>query len=330
MLAFLLMGTHTVLVLTADMADKDLALLEQLPPDTNLAVGTSAEAFANLAPDADVIFNWSASGKLLHEVFPMCPNVRWVHSRSAGLDSQLFKELIDSHVPLTNGRGVFSQALGEFALAAILFFAKDLRRMIRNQEAGRWEQFDTSEVSGKTLGIVGYGDIGRAVATRARAMGMRILAIKRHGPSLYNVDPLVDHIYKPEDRIEVIRRAHYLVAAAPLTPETRGMIGAPEFDAMLPEAVVINIGRGPVIDEAALIRALAENRIRGAALDVFDKEPLPEGHAFYKLQNVLLSPHSADHTPDWTEQAMRFFLDQFHRYATGQPLQNIVKKELGY
>jgi phosphoglycerate dehydrogenase-like enzyme len=324
------MGTHTVLVLTADLADKDLALLEQLPPDTNLAVGTSPAAFANLASDADVIFNWSASGKLLREVFAMCPKVRWIHSRSAGLDSQLFQELIESHVPLTNGRGVFSQSLGEFALAAILFFAKDLRRMVRNQEAGRWEQFDITEISGQTLGIIGYGDIGRAVATRARAMGMRILAIKRHGPPLYNVDPLVDHIYKPEDRIEMIRRAHYIVAAAPLTPETRGMIAQPEFDAMLPDAVVINIGRGPVIDEAALIRALTENRIKGAALDVFDKEPLPDGHPFYKLPNVLLSPHCADHTPDWTEQAMRFFLVQFERYNRAQPLQNVVKKELGY
>jgi phosphoglycerate dehydrogenase-like enzyme len=324
------MSTHTVLVLTAELADKDLALLEQLPPETSLAVGTSAEAFLNLAPEADVIFNWSASGKLLEEVFKMCPNVRWVHSRSAGLDTQLFKELIDGHVPVTNGRGVFSQSLGEFALAAILFFAKDLRRMIRNQEAGRWEQFDITGISGQTLGIVGYGDIGRAVASRARAMGMRILAIKRHGPPLYNVDPLVNQFYKPEDRLEMIRHAHYLVASAPLTPETRGMIGRPEFDAMLPEAVVINIGRGPVIDEAALIRALSENRIRGAALDVFDKEPLPEGHPFYTLPNVLLSPHCADHTPDWTEQAMHFFLAQFQRYAAGQPLQNVVKKELGY
>jgi phosphoglycerate dehydrogenase-like enzyme len=147
---------------------------------------------------------------------------------------------------------------------------------------------------------------------------------------LYNVDPLVDQIYKPEDRIEMMRRAHYIVAAAPLTPETRGMIGGAEFAAMMPGAVVINLGRGPVIDEAALLKALTENRIRGAALDVFDKEPLPEAHPFYSLPNVLLSPHCADHTPDWTEQAMRFFLAQFQRYAAGQPLQNVVKKELGY
>ena len=121
----------------------------------------------------------------------MCPRVQWVHSRSAGLDNVLFPELVESPVPLTNGSGVFSPSLGEFALAAILYFAKDLRRMVRNQEAGRWEQFDITEITGQTVGIVGYGDIGRAVATRVRAMGMRVLAVKRHGPPLYNVDPLV-------------------------------------------------------------------------------------------------------------------------------------------
>jgi phosphoglycerate dehydrogenase-like enzyme len=324
------MANHTVLVLTANLADRDLALLEQLPQGTDLAVGTAAEAFERLAGDADVIFNWSASGALLREVFLMSPKVRWVHSRAAGLDGQLFPELVQSPVPLTNGRGVFSQSLGEFALAAMLYFAKDLRRMVHNQEAGLWEQFDITEIAGQTVGIVGYGDIGRAVATRARAMGMNILAIKRHGPPLYNVDPLVNQFYKPEDRLEMMRRAHYIVAAAPLTQETRGMIGEPEFAAMMPQAVVINIGRGPVIDEAAMVRALAEKRIRGAALDVFDKEPLPEGHPFYKLDNVLLSPHCADHTPDWTEQAMLFFLGQFERYAKGLALENLVRKELGY
>ena len=180
------------------------------------------------------------------------------------------------------------------------------------------------------MGIVGYGDIGRAVATRVRAMGMRILAVKRHGPPLYNVDPLINQIYPPTERTEMISQCDYVVCAAPLTPETRGMIGEAEFAAMKPNAVVVNIGRGPVIDEAAMVHALSEKRIKGAALDVFDTEPLPAGHPFYQLENVLLSPHCADHTADWTEQAMRFFLAQFERFQTGQPLENIVKKGQGY
>jgi phosphoglycerate dehydrogenase-like enzyme len=323
------MDDNTVLVL-ADPADPQLAILADLPEKTGIAVGNSPEAFARAAPDASVIFNWSGSGKLLREVLAMAPKVRWVHSRSAGLDNLLFPELVESPVPLTNGTGVFSPSLGEFALAAILYFAKDFRRMIRNQMAGRWEQFDITEISGQTVGIVGYGDIGRAVATRVRAMGMRVLAVKRHGPPLYNVDPLVDQIYSPEHRIEMISRCDYIVASAPLTPETRGMIGEAEFGAMKPSAVVINIGRGPVIDEDAMLKALTGGHIKGAGLDVFTHEPLPEGHPFYRLENVLLSPHCADHTADWLEQAMRFFLENFERFRKGEPLRNVVNKKLGY
>ena len=324
------MDNQTVLVLSADLADPDLKLLAQLPPETNIAVGNSVEAFERLAADATVIFSWSAAGDLLRDVFATCPKVRWVHSRSAGLDGVLFPALVESPVPLTNGRGVFSQSLGEFALAAILYFAKDLRRMNRNQEAGRWEQFDLVEISGQTVGVLGYGDIGRAVASRVRPMGMRVLAVKRHGPSLYNVDPLVHQIFPPDKRTEMLAQSDYVVAAAPLTSETRGMIGEAEFQAMKPTAVVINIGRGPVIDEAAMVRALAAKRIKGAALDVFDTEPLPPGHPYYSMDNLLLSPHCADHTPDWTQQGMRFFLSQFERFSQGKPLENVVKKDLGY
>jgi phosphoglycerate dehydrogenase-like enzyme len=323
------MDNNTVLVL-ANPTEPQLAILERLPANTGIAVGNSAQAFEGAASAADVIFNWSLSGALLREVFLMSPRVQWVHSRSAGLDGQLFPELIESPVPMTNGTGVFSQSLGEFALAAILYFAKDLRRMVRNQMAGLWEQFDITEINGQTVGIVGYGDIGRAVATRARAMGMDVLAVKRHGPPLYNVDPLVSRVYSPQDRIEMIRRSDYIVVSAPLTAETRGIIGEAEFAAMKPEAVVINLGRGPTIDEGAMVRALTARHIKGAALDVFDTEPLPDGHPFYTLDNVLLSPHCADHTPDWMDQAMYFFLAQFERFRKGEPLLNIVDKKLGY
>lgn len=322
------MDNITVLVL-ANPTDPELALLEELPEKTNLAVGNSLEAFTNLAPEADVIVIWSGTGELLREVFAVCPRVRWVHSRSAGLDGVLFPELVESPVPLTNASGVFSRPLGEFALGAILYFAKDFRRMIRNQEAGVWGQFDMPEIAGQTVGIAGYGDIGRAVAARVHPVGMRVLALKRHVPT-ENTDPLVDRIYGPEGRLEMIGRSDYIVAAAPLTAETRGMIGEPEFAAMKPEAVVINVGRGPVIDETAMVRALAAGRIKGAALDVFESEPLTAGHPLYTLPNVLLSPHCADHTPDWLERAMRFFLDNFERFRQGQPLLNVVDKKLGY
>jgi phosphoglycerate dehydrogenase-like enzyme len=323
------MTGHTLLVL-ANPTERQLAMLDQLPPETSVAVGENAEAFERLAPDADVIFNWSGSGDLLREVFRMCPRVRWVHTRSAGLDGLLFPELVESPAALTNASGVFSQSLGEFALAGILFFAKDLRRMIRNQAAGKWEQFDITEIAGQALGIVGYGDIGRAVAARARAMGMRVVAVKRHAPPAGVADAYAERIYTSDHMVEMIASSDYIVAAAPLTAETRGLIGEREFAAMKPAAVVINLGRGPVIDEAAMVRALTERRIRGAVLDVFDIEPLPEGHPLYALDNVLLSPHSADHTPDWLERAMQFFLDNYARFEKGQPLNNLVDKKLGY
>jgi phosphoglycerate dehydrogenase-like enzyme len=137
-------------------------------------------------------------------------------------------------------------------------------------------------------------------------------------------------MYSPDRRIEMLSRCDYVVAAAPLTSETRGMIGEPEFNAMKPNAVVINVGRGPVINEEALIKALSTGRIKGAALDVFDHEPLADGHPFYALENVLLSPHCADRTADCFDQAMRFFLLQFDRFIKGEALLNVVDKKLGY
>ena len=323
------MENDTILVL-ADPAETQLAMLEKQLAGVKFISGNSAEAFEQAAAHASVLFNWSGSLDLLRKVFGMCPNLRWVHSRSVGLERTLFPELMESPVTLTNGTGVFSASLGEFALAAILYFAKDFRRMVRNQQAGAWEAFDVLPVSGQTVGIIGYGDIGRAIAARVRPMGMTVLALKRHASSLTAADPMAERIYQPEQRIDMISRCDYVVVAAPLTSETRGMITDPEFAAMKPTAVVINVGRGPVIDEAALVRALSSGRIKGAALDVFDEEPLPQGHPFYRLENVLLSPHCADHTPDWLDNAMRLFIAQFERFREGEPLLNVVDKKLGY
>jgi phosphoglycerate dehydrogenase-like enzyme len=318
----------SILVLSAP-DEPQLSMLDELRETANIVVGNSANAFEKAAATAEVIFNWSGSLSLIREVFVMSHAARWVHSRSAGLERTLFPELIASDVTMTNGSGVFSPSLGEFALAAILYFAKDFRRMIRNQMAGVWEQFDVLPIAGQTVGIVGYGDIGRAVAARVRALGMNVLAVKRH-VSQKNSDSLVDQIYRPDHLIEMLPRCDYVVVAAPLNAETRGLIGEAEFAAMKPSVVIINVGRGPVIDERAMIKALSEHKIKGAALDVFDEEPLPTGHPFYKLENVLLCPHCADHTPDWLDNAMRFFIAQFERFRRGEPLLNVVDKKLGY
>jgi phosphoglycerate dehydrogenase-like enzyme len=319
----------SILVLSAP-DEPQLTMLDELRETASVVVGISLQAFEKAAVSADIIFNWSGSLSLIRDVFLLSPRVRWVHSRSAGLERTLFPELIASDVIMTNGSGVFSPSLGEFALAAILYFAKDFRRMIRNQMAGRWEPFDVLPISGQTVGIVGYGDIGRAVASRVRSMGMNVLAVKRHLPAQNNSDPLADRIYSPDQRCEMLSQCDYVVVAAPLNAETVGLITESEFAATKPSAVIINVGRGPVIDEKAMIKALSQHKIKGAALDVFDEEPLPAGHPFYKLENVLLSPHCADHTPDWLDNAMRFFIAQFERFRRGESLLNIVDKNLGY
>ena len=323
------MKNDTILVL-ADPSEPQIAILEDRLSGVDIVVGKSAEAFEKAASGASVLFNWSASLPLFRKVFGLCPNLRWVHSRSVGLERTLFPELSGSAVQLTNGSGVFSASLGEFVLGAILYFAKDFRRMIRNQSAGVWEAFDVMPVSGQTVGIVGYGDIGRAIAARVRPLGMTVLAMKRHVSPLASADPFVQRAYAPDQRLEMLSRCDYVVVAAPLTSETRGLIGEPEFAAMNRTAVVINVGRGPVIDEGALVRALSSGRIKGAALDVFDREPLPRSSPFYKLENVLLSPHCADHTPDWLDNAMQFFIAQFDRFRRGEALLNVVDKKLGY
>ncbi|MFI5094051.1 MAG: D-2-hydroxyacid dehydrogenase [Candidatus Acidiferrum sp.] len=322
--------TILVLVSTSEPAEMQLSMLKQQLAGVTIIDGNSVEVFEGAAPDASVLFNWSGSLALFKRVFAMCPNLLWVHSRSVGLERTMFQELIESPVPLTNGAGVFSASLGEFTLGAILYFAKDFRRMIRNQMAGVWEAFDVSWVSGHTVGIIGYGDIGRAIAGRVNALGMAVLAVRRHAPTSKTADPLVAQTYAPERRLEMISRCDYVVVAAPLTSETRGMIGEAEFAVMKPTAVVINVGRGPVINEEAMIGALSSGRIRGAALDVFDHEPLPAGHPFYKLENILLSPHCADHTPDWLDNAMKFFIEQYERFRKGEALVNVVDKKLGY
>ena len=321
------MEAITLLVL-ADPAAPELAMLGALPDTTSIAVGVTAEAFERTAPRADVILN-EADARVLEQVWRMAPRVRWVHSLSAGLDRMLFPALVESPVLLTNARGAFSDALGEFAIGAVLFFAKDFRRLVRSQMSGVWDPFDAVEIRGQSLGIFGYGDVGRAVASRAHALGMKVLALRRR-PELSREDPYVAQIFSPDQKHQMLAQSDYVVVTMPLTPESRGLIGEREFEVMKPGAVLINIGRGPVVEEAALIRALERKRIRGAALDVFDVEPLPPGHPFYRLDNVLLSPHSADNTTGWKERSMQVFLENFERFQRGEPLVNVVNKKLGY
>jgi phosphoglycerate dehydrogenase-like enzyme len=321
------MQETTVWVL-AKSSDATLAVLDPPPSGVRFVVGEALEAFRG-APAPDAIFVCSMGRRLVEPVLALAPGVRWIHSRSAGVEHLMFEAVTQSAVPLTNARGVFSASLGEFVMAAVLYFAKDFARMRRSQAASTWDPFDVDWAQGRTMGVVGYGDIGRAAAERARAFGMKVLALRRNLEAARQ-DPLVDEAIPLERKAELMARSDYVVVAAPLTSETRGLVGAAEIAAMKPTGVLINVGRGPIVDEDALLFALQEGRIRGAALDVFTTEPLPSEHAFYGLDNVLLSPHCADNTPGWLEAAMLFFLENLVRFRAGQPLLNLVDKDRGY
>jgi phosphoglycerate dehydrogenase-like enzyme len=317
------------LLVISNATASNLRLLDKLPEPVEVRVGDDVEFLKTHAPEADVILNGSHHGELLHAVLPCARRVKWIHVLSAGVDKILFPELIESPVPVTNGRGVFKDSLAEFSIASILFFAKDLRRLVSSQEAGRWEQFDVVQIRGQVLGVVGYGEIGRETGRLARAMGMKVVAVRRRA-GLSAKDQTLERTYPPEGLREMLGVSDYVVVSTPLTSDTRGLIGDAELRAMKSSAVIINVGRGPVIVEQALIAALTEKRIQGAALDVFDVEPLPEGHPFYKLDNVLLSPHSADHVVGWADSAMNQFIENFERFRNGQPLENVVDKKAGY
>lgn len=306
-----------------------LRLLEGLLPPVKIDIGTDAEFLRSAAPLADVILLASASPQPLIDAWPYAKKVRWVHSLWAGVEDFLFPALAESDVVLTNARGVYKRSLAEFVMTGILYFAKDIPRMLRQQKAAHWEKFEVTEAFGCTLGVIGYGQIGRASAALAKSFGMRILAVRRHAAEAES-DGVADAIFSTDRTLEMLPQCDYVVVAAPLTPQTRGMVGEAEIAAMKPTAVILNVGRGPVIDDSALVQALRQGRLRGAALDVFSEEPLPPDHPFWQMENVLVSPHCADRTPGWLEMSTAFFVENFNRFQKNQPLQNIVDKKARY
>jgi len=318
----------TVLVL-ADPHSPWAEALDPLDAETSIIVADNLEVVRRHAPEADVLVNGASDPALLNAALPLARRARWLHSMWTGVEKLLSPQLAASHIALTNARGVFRRPLGEWVVAAMLFFSYDLRRVIRQQESGIWQPFESQELHGKTLGIVGYGGIGSAAAERARPFGVRILALRRR-PALSEKDPLLEGTYPPERINELMAACDYVLVAAPLTPETRGLVGESQFAAMKPNAVLINVGRGPVVDQAALLRALETGLIRGAALDVFDVEPLPSNHPFYRMPNVLLSPHTADRVTGFFQLPVECFLQNLRRFRAGEPLLNLVDQQAGY
>ena len=295
-----------------------LAMLRRDAPDVMLSAGTDPDALRADARRADAVLLAPRYGTVLTDLWLELRSVRWIHALAAGVESLPFDLLRTSSAVVTNSRGLYADALGEFAIAAMLWFAKDLRRLTRNQDAARWEPYTVERVEGKTVGILGYGGIGHAVGRRAAALGMRVLTIRRRQEF---GDPTTE---------EVIAESDYVVMCTPLTPSTYRLMSRERIAAMKPSAVFVNVGRGRTVDEDALVEALRERRIRGAALDVFEVEPLREDHPLWSLDNVLISPHTADHTADAHARAMMFFIENLRRFRNGDPLENVVDKAEQY
>eukprot|EP00179_Madagascaria_erythrocladioides_P011728 CAMPEP_0198362034 /NCGR_PEP_ID=MMETSP1450-20131203/144479_1 /TAXON_ID=753684 ORGANISM="Madagascaria erythrocladiodes, Strain CCMP3234" /NCGR_SAMPLE_ID=MMETSP1450 /ASSEMBLY_ACC=CAM_ASM_001115 /LENGTH=322 /DNA_ID=CAMNT_0044069201 /DNA_START=153 /DNA_END=1121 /DNA_ORIENTATION=- len=320
-----------ILVLS-DPKDPSIRNILELPEA--LAVGNAAQDFSpEVLARAEVLFVGQAATGVratIESLWSQMPQLRWVHSQSAGVNHLLCPALKASSIPLTNARGVFSRSLAEYNLLAMLYFAKSVPRLRQQQKDRKWSPFVIEEIAVKTLGVVGYGDIGRAAARMAKnATGMRVVALRRR-PEVPPADAVEDVVYGPDQLIDLVRESDYLLCAAPDTPLTRGMITREVIAAMKPSAVFINVGRGTVVDEKALCEALRTGKIRGAALDVVLEEPLHEDSELYSLENVLLSPHNADMTATFREDSAELFLKLWRDHVAGKPLYNLVDKEAGY
>jgi phosphoglycerate dehydrogenase-like enzyme len=319
------------------VAPPDHYALRSLAPLRNsvdLSIGGTIDFVAQHGPQAEVVLYTGWGGAKLvpfSEVWPRLERVKWVHSLSAGVEKLLVPSFIESPVPLTNARGVYKRSLADFCITGILYFYKHVRRLIEAQRAHKWEAFDVDWVADKVMGVVGYGEIGRECATLAKGLGLKIHATRRN-PELSSNDPLLERVFPSSQLKEMLSEVDVVLAAAPLTPQTNHMLSDAEFAVMKPSAIVINVGRGPVIDEAALVRALQNKKIRGAALDVFEVEPLAADSPLWDMENVLISPHCTDHTanPDWMELSVQFFVQNFGRFQNGEMLENLVDKKAGY
>jgi phosphoglycerate dehydrogenase-like enzyme len=282
--------------------------------------------------DADVAITWS----LRPEQFRAAPKLRWVHSTAAAVHQLLFPELIESAVILTNAREVHGPVVAEHALALIFALAKKVPAAVRLQGRHIWGQEELwrespppRELAGATLGIVGLGSIGRELAKRSAALGMRVSATREHPKKGSEGLDLVA-IYAPEQLHEMLTASDYVVIAAPLTADTRGLINAERLSQMKPDAFLINVSRGQLVDEAALIECLHENRIAGAALDVFEREPLPSDSPLWDMKNLLITPHVAAVTEKMWDRHYALISENLRRFLAGKPLLGVVDKKKGY
>ncbi|MBA3028051.1 MAG: D-2-hydroxyacid dehydrogenase [Desulfobacteraceae bacterium] len=308
--------------------ERHLARIREAAPGAEIVIVKSpadwTEAVARQCASSDIFL-----GVMLDAWIAKLPNLKWAQLASAGADWVLKSpEVIKRDVLLTNASGVHAIPISEHILSMMFAFARNLPGHMRNQMDGKWERLgEIKEMEGTTLGLVGVGKIGEKTAEKAKALNMKVLGMRRNPE---RTSPYVDKMYGPNGLHEMLAQSDWVAVTAAGTAETEGLIGEPEFAVMKKSAVLINIARGSLIREAALVTALQEKRIAGAGLDVFEKEPLPETSPLWQMPNVLITPHVAGGTPYYVDRLMDIFVENLKRYQAGEPLINMVDKKLGY
>ncbi len=302
---------------TAMSSLRNSARQRDLPP------GQASQALDEMLTQTEVIFGW----RLPRNVLSRSPRLKWVHGSGVGIDLLVAGSgLLESDVILTTARGVNTTAVAEAALGFIFMLAKKASALISNKEARQWEPLFFTVLKGKTMGIVGLGRIGREVARLAGALGMTIFSSTK-----LEDDPSgVDRVFSPEELRVMLPDCDFVVVTVPLTLETKGLIGEAELKAMKPTAYLVNVSRGSIIKEEILIRALKERWIAGAALDVFETEPLPSGSELWSLPGVIISPHSAGVMEGSMTAATGIFCENLRHFLVGEPLINEFNKKRGY
>ncbi len=310
----------TVLVYHPEHAARYAALVRG--PRGRLRVRTAAtpDQAALLVADVDVLYAW----KFPPDLYPKAGRLRWLQVMGAGVDWALAPSLPPG-VVVTRAPGVFGGWMAEYVLAWCLWATQRLEAYRTAQRERRWlGHVQPERLAGRTLVVVGMGDIGRAVARAARALGLRVVGVSRSGRPA----PGVDRVYRASALRRALREADWAVLVVPLTPETRGLVGARELAALRPHAWLVNIARGPVVDEAALVDALRARRLAGAVLDVFAAEPLPPAHPLWGLDNVVVTPHVAG--PSTPEEIAPVFNENLARFLAGRRLRHVVDRARGY
>ena len=297
-------------------------------PELKIVRLPNYERVSEEIPDSDIFLGWS----LRPEQFTKAKKLRWIHSTAAAVHQLMNPELAASDVLVTNAREVHGQVVAEHAIALIFALAKRLPDALRHQERREWAQTEMwkqgiGEVTGSTLGLIGMGTIGRETAKRARALGMRVLTVREHPEK---GSEAAEQVVGFQDLDSVLAQSDFVVLAAPLTVKTQHLMNRARLAAMKHSAFLINVSRGPLIDDAALITALRQKQIAGAALDVFAEEPLPSDSPYWVLENCLITPHTAAVTDKLWERHYALFTENLRHFLAHEPLKGTVNKRLGY